>query len=711
MKKKVILFLHSLVLVFVLSVSFLFGQTAPDDSSNSVRNYLDSLSDIIKKDPASFIRPVDSIIELLTGINDSATLGYAYYLKGNIYNAVEKRNVDAAAIYDTALQIARNINDTNVIIKTFEGKATLFANMEQYDSSEYYYTKAYAMVINTGDSSILYSLLSNWANLKAKHGNIDSAIKMMYRCVDYYKKHKNNRVLVYMYNAVAATFQKMQLYNQSLKYYSLALYYDSITRDANFTAQLLGNIGYLYTDMGKYDSALLFLNRAREMINRDQYNRSYYYTILNLANVYFAKNNYRKALNMYFDLYGSDMIKQNNLLKTATNINIGICYIYLGKYDSSKMFLDKGLSMTYKYKFPEYRINAFYGKYRLDSAMGNWVQAVEYLKKSLSLEDSIVNSKTIKEIENLRIAGELKHEKELNKLLKKENLLTKELVKRRNFLLIVETVLFVLFLFVIVQFYLSNKKIKRLHAQLEAKNKKLSEQKLLLEEQNELKNKFFSIISHDMISPFNTILGLSEMLKNDYNEISENDRVKMIDSLYTVTRNTFSLLSNLLEWSRIQMNKIKPEFAKVDIKQVCKKSYELYKSVAEQKNINLDCSVENGLYANSDEILVSNIINNLLNNAIKFTHQGGKVWLRGKLDGDNVKICVSDNGVGISKEKIDGLFKIGSDVMEPGTDNEKGTGLGLLLCYDYVKLLGGNITVESTPGKGSTFCFTIPAEK
>ncbi len=711
-KKEIRLLSYLLLIISLLSPKFDFCQNSDNnDSLSGSRIYIDSLLKIVQQNPERFIAPVDSLIEKLSLSKEKnlSDIAYAYYLKGNINNHLENKNAIALSCYDTVLNIAEKIKDTVLFFKGYEGVATVYSNKGLFDSSEYYYGLAHKFVKSKGDSAAMYSMLLNWAILKAKQGKLDTAIRMMFKSADYYEKVNKPDVLLFVYNSLAATFQKSELFDQALKYYYMALHYDSIADNVDFTAQILGNIGYLYTAINKLDSALIYLNMSREMLDQEKERVSYYYVILNLANVYFAKKDYSKALQMFLDLNTSDIIKGNSLLKTATTVNIGACYIFLNKYDSARLFLDKGLELTLKYKFPEFRMHAYYNMYQLDSAMGNWVSAVENLKKSVSLNDSLVNSKTIKEIENSRIASELKHEKELNNLLKKENLLTKELIKRKNIVLLVETILFVLVLLIIIQTYLSKKKIKRLHKELKSKNKMLSEQKLMLEKQNELKNKFFSIISHDMISPFNTILGLSEILKYDFDKIPDDEKKMMIDSLYSVSQNTFTLLNNLLEWSRIQMNKIEPYFHKVDISDVCKKSCELYSPVAKQKEITITCDISGNLTSNTDDIIVNNIINNLLNNAVKFTFRGGKVTLKARREGDNVKICVSDNGVGIPEEKLNLLFKVGSNMVEPGTDNEKGTGLGLLLCYDYVKLLGGNITVESRRGKGTTFCFTIPA--
>ncbi len=232
-----------------------------------------------------------------------------------------------------------------------------------------------------------------------------------------------------------------------------------------------------------------------------------------------------------------------------------------------------------------------------------------------------------------------------------------------------------------------------------------------LQELNITKDKFFSVISHDLRSPFNSILGFTEILQNEYNEISEDERKLFISSLYESTRNVFSLLNNLLQYSRFQMGLIDFNPKKTSLLEMIIKNVELFKISAKEKNVTLRHSLEYDIPVLAEEDILDSIFRNLISNALKYTDSGGFVTLEAKQNDGFVEISVSDSGVGMDEEVIEGLFKLENKQSLPGTKNEKGTGLGLILTKEFVEKHGGQIKVDSKPGQGSRISFTLPLFK
>ncbi|MCF8298325.1 MAG: CHASE domain-containing protein [Saprospiraceae bacterium] len=229
-----------------------------------------------------------------------------------------------------------------------------------------------------------------------------------------------------------------------------------------------------------------------------------------------------------------------------------------------------------------------------------------------------------------------------------------------------------------------------------------------LGELNATKDKFFSIIAHDLRSPFNVILGYSDLLNTEYDEIEEEDRRKLINSIDKSSKNTYKLLQNLLSWAESQRNNIKIENQNLNLKNCISEAIAAYIPLAEKKNINIEINIAKDIEINADKFTISSIIGNLFNNAIKFTYPKGHIEIACELKDDFAEIRVTDNGVGIPTEIIPKLFQIEESVSTLSTDNEKGTGLGLILCKEYIEKINGKIWVESELGKGSTFFFTIP---
>lgn len=235
--------------------------------------------------------------------------------------------------------------------------------------------------------------------------------------------------------------------------------------------------------------------------------------------------------------------------------------------------------------------------------------------------------------------------------------------------------------------------------------------------QNELQDlyatreKFMSIISHDLKSPFNGILGFANILQQDYDELKDEDRRKFIDHILEASQTAFKLLENLLDWSRMQTGKILFVPEELNLARLILENFLLLKPVADNKQIHLYNEVPSDASVFADRNAVLTVIRNLLNNAIKFSYPSGKIKVTSAITGTLMEITISDSGIGISAKNLEKLFKLGENYKTEGTDKEKGTGLGLLLCKDFVEKNGGTIRAESEPGKGSRFIFTLPLPK
>jgi signal transduction histidine kinase len=235
-----------------------------------------------------------------------------------------------------------------------------------------------------------------------------------------------------------------------------------------------------------------------------------------------------------------------------------------------------------------------------------------------------------------------------------------------------------------------------------------SEQELKL--LNASKNKFFSIIAHDLKNPLHNVLGYSFLLNNEYENFTEKERRKFAFDIHRSTNNIFSLLQNLLEWSKTQTGRLNFSPAVIEYQRILDSSLKVLRSLAEQKNIRINVENDPELKIFADPQMIETVLRNLINNAIKFTPEGGQINVSAKVADNQILVSVSDSGVGISKEDSQNLFRIDSKVKRKGTNNEDGSGLGLILCHEFVTKHNGKIWVESIPGEGSEFIFSIPAK-
>ena len=232
-----------------------------------------------------------------------------------------------------------------------------------------------------------------------------------------------------------------------------------------------------------------------------------------------------------------------------------------------------------------------------------------------------------------------------------------------------------------------------------------------LQEINISKDKFFSILAHDLKSPFHYLLGYSDLLKNEFETMNDEDRKKFISIIHSNSQRLYNLLENLLEWSRIQTGRIDFEMEVFDLGREVKQLCETVKASAIHKNIRLENKFSDQALVKADRNMIRSSFHNLLTNAIKYTPEGGSVSVEFNIEESNFEVSVNDSGVGMSPEVVAKLFRIDSSISKPGTNKEPGTGLGLILTKEFIEKNGGSLFVESVPDKGSRFRITLPVYK
>jgi len=256
-----------------------------------------------------------------------------------------------------------------------------------------------------------------------------------------------------------------------------------------------------------------------------------------------------------------------------------------------------------------------------------------------------------------------------------------------------------------------NEEIEAYNEELKVTNDELNFQKDNLEIANATKDKFFGIIAHDLRNPFNLLLGLSELLVEQISAAEYDKSKEIAEKINQTSSVAFDLLENLLTWSRSQTGQIQFYPSNLNLKDVIDTNILLLKNSAENKGIQLSSTLVDDLYVNADKNMLLTILRNLLTNAIKFSRNSDKIFVKAEENEDCITIHVSDTGVGIDKIVIEKLFKVNENVKTDGTANERGTGLGLILCKEFIDWHQGRIWVESKKGMGSQFSFTLPKVK
>ena len=232
-----------------------------------------------------------------------------------------------------------------------------------------------------------------------------------------------------------------------------------------------------------------------------------------------------------------------------------------------------------------------------------------------------------------------------------------------------------------------------------------------LKELNATKDKFFNIIAHDLKNPFTSLIGSSELLFYNINQLNHEKIIQLAKILNDSAKSGYAILQNLLDWSRSQTGLLNFNPGKINLKNLIDENILNLEQFSANKEIEIQSTVKETMFIFADKNMIKTILRNLLSNAVKFSYRSGKVFVSAVVDQDEVTISVKDDGIGIPKENIEKIFRIDTNYLVPGTENEQGTGLGLKLSKEFVEKQGGKIWVESTENKGSVFKFSIPIKE
>jgi len=388
----------------------------------------------------------------------------------------------------------------------------------------------------------------------------------------------------------------------------------------------------------------------------------------------------------------------------------GLCPALLQNVEFFRINADKGLSQTAIYSIKQIS-NEFV-----------WIAAREGLTRNDGYSSKVCNYNPgyIYSISNLGTVYQDRRSNLLlgtlggiNKFDKRSEKLISFLVYK-TWLFNISLVALVLLLTLLVYSY-RIREIKKLHKvleeQVEIRTKQLRENEEKLKQANASKDKFFSIIAHDLRNPFMLLLGVSKLLREDYDELSEEEKKDCIRQIEESSKHTYTLLENLLEWAKTKTDQLEIKKTDFDINEAIEENLKFAQKSGELKNIAINFIRDESVFVYADRNLLNTALRNLLSNAIKFTIQDGQIVITTQKTDNEAIVKISDTGVGIPKDKLEKLFLIEHKQSTPGTNKEIGSGLGLIICKEFVEKNGGIIWVESEINRGSEFYFTVPVSE
>lgn len=498
-----------------------------------------------------------------------------------------------------------------------------------------------------------------------------------------------------VYASMGRTAEALEQYQKVLQYRQ--------DIDRTYEADALFHLAHLYTQQGKYAEALDHHKRALALIRASGDRYAEAISLNDIGLLYGLMKNHEKSFaNHEVALNIRQSLKDRQGIAESLN-NIGAWYLERGDPGEAlahgTLALENGReAQAQQEMFRSYELLSQSYK-----ALGDFRNALTNKERSLALHEFIENEaheRELLETESRYLLG--KREMEIERLdalrVDREREIAAQ-KKVRNILFVLVGLIVVIAL-LIFYFYLAKRRSNRI---LEVAKNKVQEQNLRLQELNQTKDKFFSIISHDLKGPLNSLTSFSHLLIEHTAHMTPDEIKALALDLDKSLRNLFTLLENLLAWARSQTGSIDFSPEVFDLSEILVSNSQLLESQARNKDISIAVAAPEECRVNLHRDSINTVVRNLLSNAIKFTPQGGKIGARLVVGSGRVTVSISDTGVGMEPSVVQKLFRIDTKHSTKGTANEKGTGLGLILCREFVEKNGGTITVHSRPGEGSVF--------
>ena len=707
--------------------------------------------------PDSSLKYARRALQHAQELDNRPAISDAYNRIGNAYYLMTRRE-EAVSSYNKSLNIRKNLNDPERMTQIYNNLGVLYENSDTPETALDYYQNAlnisknngldkktgrYIMAIaryynttndykkaiefyykskehfeNLNDTAQLGEANIHIGRIYRKLSSYDEALEYYLKAVDQIEKSSNPSQMANAFNEMGIIYENLDNYDKALDYYNRSLaIYEKQNQQAQ-KASIYNNMGIIYHDQENYEKALEFYQKSYDTDNKTNDLNGLANSINNMGLVYLEMEQYSKALEyLNQSLDYSRKLNNQHQIANAHN-NIGKVLLNTGQYDEAEASIQRGLELSMKIKANSYTNESYELLSRLYEARGDHQRALEYFKMHYRLHDTIFSREKQNRISEMQVKYETKQKEKEIELLKKDNQINKlEIIRQknmRNYVIICAILLLALAILSYNRFKLKKKSTRKLeekNRQLKEANERLRDSEYTQRELNATKNKFFSIIAHDLKNPFQALFGISEVLYRNLDDMDREEIREYCKSIYESSNNLYNLLENLLQWSRTQLGNLKLNPQSLPLKETTDEIIDLLRINIEEKDIQVRNEIGDFITAYVDKNVFGTILRNLLSNAIKFTEEKGVVTISAETEPDRTVVALNDTGKGIPKEQLDHLFRVRSNQYTKGTSDEQGTGLGLILCKELVEKSRGQIWAESEVGKGSTFKFTLPKEK
>jgi signal transduction histidine kinase len=577
-------------------------------------------------------------------------LGNAYRYKGRYQEALEKQE-EAKALSDSSQNpLIYSRIDLNL--------GAIHEAIGNYGMAFKYYLRSIEGAETAGDSVLLSTGLNNLGVAYNNHSDPEKAQYYLHRSIDIKKKIHDRVGLLMSTVNLAISANKLHKYDESIALYEQAMKLHKVVRKDVPPFRILYNMGQVYKDKGDLARAEDCYKQSLSYCKQAGIPQGLIYNYGGLANVAELRHDITKARDNY-----------TQALHTAEDI---------GAVELQK--------------------DALKSLYLLEKGQSNFKRALNLHEKYTALNDSLNKEASQQELAGTEAKLNLRRQEEINKLLQEKQQQQEARLTTQNWLIAAGLGIIIVVLGSVILLVKSNVEKQRINSELESQRNKL-------EELNKVKDKILAIIAHDLRSPLASMQGMIYLIREK--ELTKKEIAEMAAELEVSISQNISMMDNLLVWAREQMSGLALNIKAVNAREIVKEVFDNYQFQAQHKGVQLANKVSEGLKVKADHNLLKLILRNLVSNSIKFCKEGDRLTVSTREEEGKVIFEVEDTGIGIPETKKAGLFSSNSGSRN-GTNDEKGSGLGLQLCKEFIEKQDGHISVESVEGEGATFIFSLP---
>lgn len=627
---------------------------------------------------------VDSILKHIDAYSDTTKVDI---LLKACWNFRSRKPEEALIMGKEALRLIeqRKLDSKKATVLNYVG--VVYLAVGKSDSAFVYFQEALIFAKRTSNNIEVGFAYNNFADFYFGKALYALALENVLIAHDIFSKANFKPGLGYTLNNLGEIYIKQQLYDKALDTLESAVNIRQTLSDDVRASISKRNIAAIYILKKEYNKALDIFEKLLQANKKNNLPIRQAIVLDGISDIYYEKQDFETALKYRQDALAIYSKTLNRPAEAQALNKLGLIYIAMEQFQLAKETLLKAEALIVTVDDKILQLVNYQNQAKLGEKSNDNASAVKFYQLYLNLNDSIFSSTNKTKILELELAyGKVKQEKEI--------LMLKQEKKTRINLLIFLSLSICLLIALI-----SNLLYQR---------KKNIEIKKELEELNQSKDRFFSILAHDLRGPLSTLNGLTNTLDDKYDKFTQARVKEIINVMRVSTNNIYNLLTRLLEWSSATTGRITCRPVSFPVYKEADNVLQLVSNMAANKKLNLVSEIDPDHIVNADPNMINTIMRNLVSNAIKFTPERGCIKLFSNKKENRINIWVADSGIGLSKPEIESVLRIDKRHTKPGTNNEEGTGVGLALCSELLKANKGKLWIESKPGKGSKFYFSLP---